>query len=213
VLTIPFAVPALGAGVCVPREPGPLIRRRAGCPAVIVVDASAMIEALVGRGADTELLDALAGDIDAPHLLDVEVLSVLRGLVLGGELDPNDAVRAREDHFAFAITRHEAGPLAGRIWQLRHQFNSYDASYLALAEALPAPLFHVRQHARNDRPQRRDPPHPSDPLNRSRPSGSRTMTGVRSRRPMGIISGTGPAASTPTCQPRKQLPDPEPKNQ
>lgn len=108
---------------------------------MIVIDASAMIEALVGRSADPDLLDALVGDIDAPHLLDIEVLSVLRGLVLGGKLDPHDAVRARQDHFAFTITRHEAAPIAERIWQLRHQFTSYDASYLALAEALQAPLL------------------------------------------------------------------------
>ncbi len=107
----------------------------------MVVDASAMVEALVGRDADADLLDALAGDLDAPHLLDVEVLSVLRGLVLGGKLDPSDAVRAREDHFAFTITRHETAALAERIWELRHQFTSYDASYLALAEALEAPLL------------------------------------------------------------------------
>ncbi len=108
---------------------------------MIVIDASAMVEALVGRDADADLLDALAGDIRAPHLLDVEVLSVLRGLVLGGKLDPDEAVRAREDHFAFVIARHETGPLAERIWQLRHQFTSCDASYLALAEALEVPLF------------------------------------------------------------------------
>lgn len=107
---------------------------------MIVVDASAMVEALVGRDADDDLLAALAGDIDAPHLLDVEVLSVLRGLVLGGKLDQVDAVRARHDFFAFTITRHEAEPLAGRIWQLRHQFTANDASYLALAEALRVPL-------------------------------------------------------------------------
>lgn len=107
---------------------------------MIVVDASAMVEALVGRTADADLLHALSGDIDAPHLLDVEVLSVLRGLVLGGKLDPEDAVQARQDHFAFTITRHETAPLAERIWQLRHQFTSYDASYLALAEALGATL-------------------------------------------------------------------------
>lgn len=103
---------------------------------MIVVDASAMVEALVGRRADAELLDALAGDIDAPHLLDVEVLSVLRG-----KLDLGDAVQARENFFAFTISRHETAPLADRIWQLRHQFTAYDASYLALAGALQAPLF------------------------------------------------------------------------
>lgn len=108
---------------------------------MIVIDASAMVEALVGRDADDDLLNALAGDVDAPHLLDVEVLSVLRGLLLGGKLDPEAADQARLDHFAFTITRHETAPLAGRIWQLRHQYTSYDASYLALAEALRAPLY------------------------------------------------------------------------
>jgi predicted nucleic acid-binding protein len=108
---------------------------------VIVVDASAMVEALVGRAADEELLNALSGDIDAPHLLDVEVLSVLRGLLRGGKLDASVAEQARLDHFAFTITRHETAPLSERIWQLRHQFTSYDASYIALAEALQAPLY------------------------------------------------------------------------
>jgi predicted nucleic acid-binding protein len=108
---------------------------------VIVVDASAMVEALIGRQADPELLDALAGDVDAPHLLDVEVLSVLRGLLLGGKLEPGAAKDARRDHFAFTITRHEVPPLAHRIWKLRHQYTSYDGCYLALAEALEVPLY------------------------------------------------------------------------
>ena len=108
---------------------------------MIVVDASAMVEALVGRAPDEELLSALSGDVDAPHLLDVEVLSVLRGLLRGGKLDASVAEQARLDHFAFTITRHETAPLSERIWQLRHQFTSYDASYLALAEALQAPLY------------------------------------------------------------------------
>ena len=108
---------------------------------MIVIDASAMVEALVGRDADPALLDALSGDIAAPHLLDIEVLSVLRGLALGGKLAPDAAERARADHFAFDITRHEVGPLADRVWALRHGYTSYDACYLALAEALDAPLL------------------------------------------------------------------------
>lgn len=108
---------------------------------MIVLDASAMVEALIGREASDELLDALGGDVHAPHLLDVEVLSVLRGLVLGGKLDAAAAEEARRDHFAFAVSRYEVEPLADRIWQLRHQYTSYDAAYLALAEALEAPLY------------------------------------------------------------------------
>ena len=108
---------------------------------MIVIDASAMVEAIVGRDADEELLEALSGDLDAPHLLDVEVLSVLRGLARGGKLAGDEAEQARRDHFAFTITRHGTAPLAERIWQLRHQFTSYEASYLTLAEALRAPLW------------------------------------------------------------------------
>ena len=108
---------------------------------MIVIDASAMVEALVGRDADAELLDGLAGEVSGPHLLDVEVLSVLRGLLRAGKLEPARAEVARHDHLDFTIARHELEPLADRVWELRHQFTSYDACYLALAEALDAPLF------------------------------------------------------------------------
>ena len=104
-----------------------------------VVDASAMVEALVGRP-DDALLDALAAGVDAPHLLDVEVLSALRGLQLGGKLASSAAQDAVSDYLALTITRYEAGPFAERIWALRHQLTSYDAAYVALAEALGVPL-------------------------------------------------------------------------
>ena len=108
---------------------------------MIVVDASAMVEALVGRNADPDLLDALVGDVDAPHLLDVEVLSVLRGLMLAAKLEPSTADNARRDYLALNITRPEVSPFADRVWELRHQFTTYGACYLALAEALGAPLY------------------------------------------------------------------------
>ena len=107
---------------------------------MIVIHASAMVEALVGRDVDDDLLEALSGQVAAPHVLDVEVLSVLRGLVLGGKLDETLAQQARVDHFELLIDRHDAAPLAERIWSLRHQYTCYDAAYLALAEALDAPL-------------------------------------------------------------------------
>ncbi|MFX0537793.1 type II toxin-antitoxin system VapC family toxin [Ornithinimicrobium sp. Y1847] len=108
---------------------------------MIIVDASAIVEALVGCEVAEELLEALGGVVHAPHLLDVEVLSALRGLSLSRKLDPDVAEDARRDHFDFTIERHKVAPLADRIWQLRHHYTSYDATYLALAEALDAPLY------------------------------------------------------------------------
>ncbi|WP_101785963.1 type II toxin-antitoxin system VapC family toxin [Nonomuraea indica] len=107
---------------------------------MIVIDSSAMVQALAGREADVELLDALQGSVHAPHLLDVEVLSTLRGLVLGGKLTTRAAEQARTDYLTLRITRYECRGIAERIWELRHNYTAYDASYLALAEALEAPL-------------------------------------------------------------------------
>ncbi|MGO1174034.1 MAG: type II toxin-antitoxin system VapC family toxin [Actinomycetaceae bacterium] len=107
---------------------------------MIVVDASAMVEALAGTEVRPVLLDALADDLAAPHHLDAEVLSALRGLHIGRRLDLVTADRARADFYGFAVVRYELEPLADRIWALRHRYTAYDAAYLALAEALRAPL-------------------------------------------------------------------------
>lgn len=108
---------------------------------MIVIDASAMIEALVGRDVDDDLLNALETSVHAPHLLDVEVVSVMRGLTLAGKLDLQAAERARDDYFALTIARYELPGLADRVWALRRNYTTYDACYLALAEALEAPLY------------------------------------------------------------------------
>ncbi|HYN29999.1 MAG TPA: type II toxin-antitoxin system VapC family toxin [Dermatophilaceae bacterium] len=108
---------------------------------MIVVDASAMVEALVGQEPHEDLLSALAGEVDAPSLVDVEVLAALRGLSLGGKLDRGQAEQALRDHCSLTITRHPVSPFADRIWHLRHQLTAYDACYVALAEALRAPLY------------------------------------------------------------------------
>lgn len=108
---------------------------------MIVVDASAMVEALLGAAPTDELLAALEGDVHAPTLLDVEVMSALRGLELGTMLSPAQATEALDTYWSFSIQRHEAQLLRHRVWQLRHQFTCYDAQYIALAQALDAPLY------------------------------------------------------------------------
>lgn len=108
---------------------------------MIVVDASAMVEALVGTAPNEQLLDLLASDVHAPSLLDVEVISVLRGLELGRVISPETASTALTDYWSLNVVRHETSALSDRVWSLRHQFTSYDACYLALAEGLDAPLI------------------------------------------------------------------------
>ena len=107
---------------------------------MIVIDASAIIQVLVGRDPGPALLDAVAGDLAAPHILDAEVLSALRGMVLGGVLPLEAAESARRSYADLVIDRYEAALLADRVWALRNQYTSYDAMYLALAEGLGAPL-------------------------------------------------------------------------
>lgn len=108
---------------------------------MIVVDASAMIEALVGADPSPELLTLIGEEVlTAPHLLDVEVLSVLRGLARGRRLDDSVAATAAQTYFALSLTRYEASVLAERIWELRHRCTAHAAGHLALAELLEAPL-------------------------------------------------------------------------
>jgi predicted nucleic acid-binding protein len=104
---------------------------------VIVVESSAMVDALVGDPANPGLLALLAEEeLHAPALLDFEVASALRGHVLGGKLDPVRLDEAVEDFIAFRIERHPMTDLLGHMLDLRDNFTVYDAAYLVLAQAL-----------------------------------------------------------------------------
>lgn len=107
---------------------------------MIVLDTSAMVEALVGAEPSEVLLNALAGEIHAPHLLDAEVAATLRAMELDGTLTEARARQAIVDHWSFGIVRHPHEPLRDRMWDLRHQYPSQGAAFIALAEALGAPL-------------------------------------------------------------------------
>jgi predicted nucleic acid-binding protein len=79
--------------------------------------------------------------LHAPHLLDLEVLHVLRRFERRGILEPSRAAEAVEDLLDLPLTRYPHDALAGRIWELRGGITAYDAAYVALAEALGAPLL------------------------------------------------------------------------
>jgi predicted nucleic acid-binding protein len=111
---------------------------------VIVVDASAALELLLNRraaGALRERLFRPRESLHAPHLLDVEVLHVLRRYNLTGEMNDARADEAIRNYLALPIERYSHELLAPRIWQLRSNLTAYDAAYVALAELLDAPLL------------------------------------------------------------------------
>ncbi|MGE5830455.1 MAG: type II toxin-antitoxin system VapC family toxin [Micromonosporaceae bacterium] len=110
---------------------------------MIVVDASALADALVDDGPVGQAARAaLAIDSHwaAPAHLLIEVVSVIRGKVLGRKLG---LVRAEEAVSALptlVIDQIEAAELVGPVWQLRSNISAYDAAYVAAAELLTCPL-------------------------------------------------------------------------
>lgn len=110
---------------------------------MIVVDASAVLELLLKTTRAAGVADRVFDpreSIHAPHLLDVEVAQVLRRLVRAETLVETRAGEALSDLEALSVVRHAHLPMLRRIWALRNSVTAYDAAYIALAEALDAPL-------------------------------------------------------------------------
>lgn len=115
----------------------------------MVLDASAVLELLrQSERADAIASQALAANqrLHAPQLLDIEVTQVLRRLVLHKSITATRAQSALADFALLAIERHMHTSLLGRIFELRDAMTAYDAAYVALAEALDAPLLTCAAH-------------------------------------------------------------------
>lgn len=109
---------------------------------MLVVDASCLCEVLIGGPGAVAIGARLSADGDhaAPHLVDVEVLGVIRREHLRGRLDRTEASQAVEDLEAWPGQRFGHRLLLARAWQLRDTVRGQDAMYVALAEALEAVL-------------------------------------------------------------------------
>ncbi|MEV4838013.1 type II toxin-antitoxin system VapC family toxin [Nonomuraea sp. NPDC049486] len=108
---------------------------------MIVIDSSALVEALAGHSPADELLARVAENrLHIPHLLDYEFRNALRGLLLGGKISEARAEGARMVKAGLPFTRHPDDLTADRAWDLRANFDGYDATYVALAEALDCTL-------------------------------------------------------------------------
>ncbi len=107
----------------------------------IVVDCSIVVDALVAQDgqAASELL--AENRLAAPHLMDAEVVSAVRGLVLGRHLSQLRGRDALDRYDELPLTRWaSAADLRRRAFDLRDNFSAYDAAYVVLAESLESPL-------------------------------------------------------------------------
>ena len=126
---------------------------------MIVLDASALLEVLLNTPAGTRIARRLLVEdesLHAPHLIDVEVAQVLRRYARTGSIDPARGLQALEDLADFPLIRYPHDLFLQRIWELQNDVTAYDAAYIALSEALAAPLVTrdarlasaARRHAR-----------------------------------------------------------------
>ncbi len=99
----------------------------------VVVDASAVVDALAIDG--RPLPNA---QLAAPTLLDYEVINTIRRQERLGATGADAAIAT---FAALAVTRHDPAPLIPQIWAMRANLSAYDASYVALAQALGVPLL------------------------------------------------------------------------
>jgi predicted nucleic acid-binding protein len=110
---------------------------------VVVVDASVIAPALSHEDElGDRLRERLAGErLAAPAMIDLEVASALRGHVRAGRTSPRRAEVALADLAGMRLERTLHVPLIPRIWELRDNLSTYDAAYVALAEALDTVLL------------------------------------------------------------------------
>ena len=105
---------------------------------MIVVDASVAVLGLLNAGEARTLL--AEGSLACPHLADSEVAHALRARVRRGEVEEEAARKAIDVWSRLGIQRIGVSGLLGRVWELRENLSAYDATYVAVAEALESPL-------------------------------------------------------------------------
>lgn len=112
------------------------------------MDSSAVVSLVAAPDAEARILERLLPEprLHAPHLIDIEVSSALRGMLMGGQITEGRAEEARRRFDLLPLVRYEHVLLLQRIWDLRDSLTPYDASYVALAEALQIPLVTADRH-------------------------------------------------------------------
>ncbi len=110
---------------------------------MLIVDAGCLFEVVADTQRAEVIRGLLAADQEhgAPHMVDVEVLNVIRRFEFDGRLDPTAASQAIEDLQGWPGERFGHRSLIRRAWELRPNVRGWDAFYVALAEALDATLL------------------------------------------------------------------------
>ncbi len=110
---------------------------------MIVVDASVVLHVLLQGSEDRDFLNRLQneGELFAPEVIYLEVSSGMRRLVRLNRLSQDHARVAIQDLQAYPINIKSISNFVERIWDLRDNFTSYDASYVVLAEYLRMPFL------------------------------------------------------------------------
>lgn len=108
----------------------------------LVLDASVLVAATSDPGPEGRWAERVveARSLLAPHHVLVEATNILRRLEAATILAARDAEAARQDLLRLDLTLYPFEPFADRIWELRSNLTSYDAWYVALAEALEVPM-------------------------------------------------------------------------
>jgi predicted nucleic acid-binding protein len=108
----------------------------------VVVNASLLVEALVDSGREGVWAESTMaeGSLAGPELVLAEVSNILRRLERIGEISRLEANSAHRDLLRLDPDLFPFAPFADRVWALRSNLTSYDAWYVALAEALECPL-------------------------------------------------------------------------
>jgi predicted nucleic acid-binding protein len=102
------------------------------------MDSSAIVAALLGNATASGWLRV--DDVRVPHLVDSEVAQALRRYAREHDNGEARADTALKTWRYLGVARHAAHGLLDRIWALRENVTAYDATYVALAEALGCPL-------------------------------------------------------------------------
>lgn len=108
----------------------------------VVIDASALVDLLIGGPIADKVADRISGHtLHGPAHLDAESISALGRLHRAGDLAADDATRMIGHLSAAPIVRHALAELLLGAWARRNNLRLADALYVELASALDLPLI------------------------------------------------------------------------